>query len=55
MNCQYCTHYCFHGKDEYYGNLGTCRFNPPVFGGYKPDNFPIVRERSWCSKFKEKS
>lgn len=53
--CMSCTHYIYSGKDEFAGNIGECRFNPPVYQKGSWNSFPLVKETAWCGKFKEKS
>ena len=54
MYCSQCTFYKYVQKDEFAGNIGECRFNPPVYAKTSWDAFPIVKDASWCGKFEEK-
>jgi hypothetical protein len=50
QTCKDCLYYHYYRKDEYGGNIGWCRYNPPVVGDTY-SCFPLVKETSWCGKF----
>jgi hypothetical protein len=33
---------------------GQCQFNPPVFNGPEPGDWPVVYASWWCGQFKAK-
>lgn len=54
MTCGICIFYSYLKVDEYAGQIGQCRYNPPA-AGVAYNMFPLVKSTAWCGKFQQKS
>lgn len=49
-SCNNCFFYIYSRMDRYAGQLGHCRYNPPVYDELTYNKWPSVTPNSWCGK-----
>ena len=52
-SCDKCRYYVSQGRDEYVGEVGQCRINPPVYEYRGWNRFPGVKASAFCAQWKE--
>lgn len=54
-SCDKCRYYVSQSKDEFAGEIGQCRINPPVYVYKEWNKFPLVKPSAFCGQWKERN